>query len=442
MKKNIPNVMLVGRTNVGKSTLFNRLSESVKSLTFNQPGVTRDFISDTITWNNTTFNLIDTGGLVSKPDVSNDPLLGKVQEVVQGLLQQADVIVFVCDGTVGVLPEDRAINKLLFTLKKPILLVVNKIDTHQAQETLHEFYQLGHGTPLAISAQHGTSSGDLLDAIVEHVKKATPNQKEEPEPRYSVVLLGKPNVGKSSLMNLLLSRERSIVSDIAGTTREAIKEPVRFYKETLELVDTPGIRRKRGVTEKLEQMMVHSAFNAIKNSDIVLLLIDGSDGHLSDQELKLAFYAFREHKALILLINKSDLVTTYAEENLTREIDFYDALTRKIPQLHISCLTGLNIGKILPLIDTVWQRHSQQLDNLALSEFLKDALQCKPLYHNGKMLILYKAEQVKTAPITIVLLVNEPKWFGESQLAFFENTMRKKYDLDGAPVRFLVRKRG
>jgi GTPase len=187
--------------------------------------------------------------------------------------------------------------------------------------------------------------------------------------------------------------------------------------------------------------MVHSAFQAVKNADIVLLLVDGSSGRLSDQELKLAFYVFELYKGLIILFNKTDLMTEVAKAELTRELDFYDAFMRKIPQVYISCKTGANTGKIMPLADTVWQRYSQQFSDLELTQFFKDALAEKPLYHQSKLLLLYKAEQVKTAPITIVLFVNEPAWFGPSQLAFFENSMRQRYDLKGVPVHFIPRKR-
>ena len=441
MKNAHPTVLLVGRTNVGKSTLFNHLSESIKSITYDQPGVTRDFISDVVTWNSHTFNLIDTGGLTDRATASIDPLIEQVQEIVAELIQKADLILFMVDGSVGVLAQDRKINSILFKNKIPVMLIVNKTDTAASQEHSHEFYQLGHGEPLYISAQHAKGTGDVLDAIVEHLEKMPQKTREIDKPAYSVTLLGKPNVGKSSLMNLLLKQERSLVSDIAGTTREAIHEPIVFHKETLEIIDTPGIRRKRGVTEKLEQMMVQTAFLAIQKSDIILLLIDGSSGQLSDQELKLAFYTFKEYKALILLVNKNDLIEEYATQTLQEEFSFYDNLFKKIPHLFISCKDQYNIGKIIPLVNSVWQKYSQTFDPHELNDLLRDALANKPHYHQSRMLILYKAEQVKTSPITIILKVNESEWFGESQLSFFENVMRAKYDLAGVPIRFLLRKR-
>lgn len=439
MKKSLPSVVIVGRTNVGKSTLFNRLSDTVKSLTFDQPGVTRDVITNRISWQGVSFELIDSGGIaVAK---THDPMEQKVRAAALDAIKHADLIVFMTDGTTGLLPEDRAINDLLFSLNKTTLLVVNKIDTQHTYDNLYEFYQLGHGEPILISAQHGTGSGDLLSAIVAHLKKAGMDKEIEESPvKYRVVLLGKPNVGKSSLMNLLVAHERSIVSDIAGTTREAVTAPIVFHKETIQMIDTPGIRRKRGVTEDLEQLMVHSAFQAIKRSDIILLLIDGAEGRLSDQELKLAFYVFEQYKGLIILFNKNDITTSLTHSDLAREVHFYNPFLRKIPQLFISCLTGENIGSILPLIDTVWRRYSQRLNDLETTELLKNALSYKPLYHQSKLLILYKAKQVKTAPVTLALFVNEPAWFGPSQLSFFENILREHYDLKGVPVKFSLRK--
>jgi GTP-binding protein len=265
---------------------------------------------------------------------------------------------------------------------------------------------------------------------------------EVQEPAYKVMLLGKPNVGKSSLMNLLLEKDRSIVSPEAGTTREALVERVKFYQEDIQLADTPGVRRMRSVTEPLEGMMVQSTMQALKNSDIVLLLIDGSAEAVVDQELKLAFYAFQsQHKALIILFNKADLVDESTKARFDHALSEYDFFLKKVVTLSISCKTGKNVGKILPTVADVWERHSRQFNQNELTQLFKDASVKKPLYNNKQLLIFYSAHQVATAPITIALHVNKPLWFGESQLAYYENVLRQKYDLRGAPVKFVVRSR-
>lgn len=430
-------VIIVGRTNVGKSTLFNRLSVDVKSLVLDYEGVTRDFIHDVVDWQGTSFELIDSGGISLRK--SNDPLSEKVRLLGISLLETADTIVFVCDGIAGLVTEDREIAGLLHTLGKDVILVVNKTESERGTQEAYEFQKLGFSHTFYVSAQHGLGIGDLLDAIVSSLQHKRITHAQEAT-TYKVVLLGKPNVGKSSLMNLLLERERSLVAPEAGTTREAITESMKFYKETIQLTDTPGIRRKRGVTDTLETMMVKTSFRAVEQADIVLLMLDGSDAQLSDQELKLAFYAFeKQHKAVILLINKDDLIDEYKRSELDHNFELYQHVLKKISILTISCLKRKNIGKIIPLVQKTWERYSQTLPD-SMNDILKQALQERPLYHKTNLLILYKARQLKTSPVTVALFVNEPKWFGPSQMSFFENVLRKKYDLQGVPVRIIIRK--
>ncbi len=434
----LPRVVLVGRTNVGKSTLFNRLSDSVKSITLDYEGVTRDFIKDTIFWNDRSFELIDTGGVSLRK--TTDPIMQEVRDRALDQLEKADVALFVCDGKSGLVPEDREISKLLHKLNKTVILVVNKADVAVAQEHRYEFERLGHKTLVAISAQHGTGISELFTTIIGLIGKSTGI--EEEKPLYRVVLLGKPNVGKSSLMNLLLKQERSIVSDVAGTTREAISEKVTFYQEDLQITDTPGVRRQRSVKEQIETLMVKSSLRALDKADIVLLLVDASQGELADQELKLAFYAFQEqYKALIIIFNKQDLMEHEIHERLTMDTDQYQFLLRKIEQLSISCKTEKNIGKVFPLVKKVWERYSQQFSPEELTILFKNELDKKPLYHKTMPLLVYRVQQISTAPITIALTVNTPDWFGPSQLTFFENLMRAAYDLQGVPVKFVLRKR-
>ncbi len=435
----LPKVVIVGRTNVGKSTLFNRLSVDVKSLMLDYHGVTRDFITDTICWQENCFELIDSGGISLQK--TQDELAAKVQQIVFQLIESADIILFVCDGTIGLLPEDREIGNYLHKLNKKVMLIINKIDRNQAQQLSYEFLKLGFAHEYSISAQHGLGIHDVLNGIIPLLPKKITEDTEKTT-SYRIVLLGKPNVGKSSLMNMLLERERSLVSTIAGTTREAITEPLTFYQETIALTDTPGIRRKRSVGEQLEQMMVKTSFRALDHAAIVLLLIDAASGVLSDQELKLAFYAFEQGKALIVLFNKEDTMNPQQRADLDVEMDRYDYFIKKIPHLFISCKTGKNIGRILPLVKKVWERHSQWLPAEELNRICKDALERTPLYHQSHKLVVHKAEQIATAPVTILLKVNQPLWFGPSQQAFFANVIRNHYDLLGAPLIMVPRKKG
>lgn len=432
-------VVIVGRPNVGKSTLFNRLSVNVKSITYDEAGVTRDILKDTVQWNNKYFTLIDTGGISLRK--TTDPIFEKARLLALSMMEQADIVLMVCDGKVGPVPEDAEIVKLLRKMGRQVILVVNKIDSNTAKETVHEFSQFGYKNTVAVSAQHSHGIGDLLDTIVELLPETTQAAAEE-KLGCRVVLLGKPNVGKSSLMNLLLKKERSIVADIPGTTREAISERVTFYQEDILVTDTPGIRKKHSVTEDLETMMVKSSFRALDDADIVLLLIDASAGQLADQELKLAFYAFtQKYKGLIILFNKSDLKTDDTQERLEFHMEEYEYMLDKVPQLTISCKTEKNVGKILPLIKQVCDRYKQRFSDEELTMLFKDALAKKPLYAKTKLLVIYKVEQVRTGPITLLMIVNMPVWFGPSQLTFFEKVLRRAHDLKGVPIRFVTRKR-
>ncbi len=431
-------VMIVGRVNVGKSTLFNRLTERVKSITLDYEGVTRDFLREEIAWKDALFDLIDTGGIHLKK--THDPLFEAMRKQVLDLVARADVIIFMVDGTVGVLPEDREIAKFIHKLGKPVILVVNKIDSKQAQERYYEFERLGFKRMLGLSGEHGKGIPELLDNVVELLPEHV-SYKPEQKPAFKIMLLGKPNVGKSSLMNALLNQERAIVSEIPGTTREAISEQITFYKEAIKITDVPGIRRKRAVTGELEPLMVKSAFDALRKSDIILLLIDGSSDTLVDQELKLAFYVFQEqYKALIVLINKADLMDEHSEAGLEQSFEAYHYFIKKIPVMKISCKTGKNVGRVLPLIKKVWDRASQRFDDAELQRLFIEAAKKKPLYRARMPLLVYKVRQIRTAPITIEMIVNESRWFGPSQLSFFENILRSEYDMIGVPVKFIVRK--
>lgn len=433
----LPKVVIAGRMNVGKSTLFNRLSVNVKSIAFDHAGVTRDIITDEVMWRGKLFELVDTGGISLRK--TDDEIGEKVRLKALETVHNADIILFVLDAKAGVVLEDRELSKMLHKSGKTVLIIANKAESQADREHSYEFEKLGHKQIFFISAQHGLGVGDVLDTLVEMLPEKH-TIKEEFEPTCRVVLLGKPNVGKSSLMNLLLKKERSIVADVPGTTRESISEKITFYQEDMLLTDTPGVRRKRSVDEPLESLMVKSTLHAVKDTDIVLLLIDASQGTIADQELKLAFYAFSEQcKAVILLYNKTDLIEDYAHEELSRDMQFYQHFLKKVVTLHISCKTEKNIGRILPLVRQVWQRYTMTIPKHELIRLFKEALVRTPLFHKTQRLNVHWARQLSSAPLTILLMVNEPAWFGESQRAFFENILRKQYDLKGVPVRFVVR---
>lgn len=437
MSSTQPVVALVGRTNVGKSTLFNRLSEHVKSLTFDAPGVTRDIIRDVIGWQGHSFELIDTGGIELRR--SSDPIAAQAQAYAINAIEQADLILFVVDGTIGLLPQDREIAQFLHRLQKPVAVIINKIDRKQAAENLYEFNNLGFSVLLPVSAQHGKGIDDLLSWVVENV----PVKKDEPVTQdyaFKIAVLGKPNVGKSSLVNALIQKERFIVADQPGTTREAIGERVRFYQEDIMVTDTPGVRRKRAVDEPLEGLMVQSSLRAVDEADIILLVIDASQGVIVDQELKLAFYVFNQkHKALCILFNKQDIASDVMRADLARSLEPYDYLINKIVTFDISTKTGKNIGKIMPAVHQLWQRHSQQFSDDELTMTLKSAITRTPLFKSRQQLMVKNAHQIKTAPITLMVRVNDERMFGDSERAFLERVMRDAFDLRGVPLVFIFK---
>ena len=431
-----PTVLLVGRTNVGKSTLFNRLITKNKSIVFEQEGVTRDYLEEIVTWNDKTFKLIDTGGLSFKKSTAE--IDKQVQEKVRALLHKADLLLFVCDLKNGLIQEDILIADTLRKTKKPLFLLLNKADnTKVTEDNLPDFYTLGFHEIIPTSAIHGTGIGTLLNKVVDTIPEPTIGEIEKPH--YNIVIVGKPNVGKSSLMNLLIHQERSIVSDIAGTTREAISENVYHCSDLIQVTDTAGVRRKSRVTDDLETLMVKSSLNAVREADIVLLMIDTSEGQIADQELKLLFHAYESKKPIIIILNKADLLEKdlYAKDRLQQNMAEYEFIFTKIPQLFVSCLTKKNVSKILNQVKKVIERCRQDFNATPLLEIVKGELERKPLYHKKTPLKVFSIKSIKQASIpTFLLLVNYPQWFGQTQLGCIENIIRRNYDLKGCPIKF------
>lgn len=435
----LANVVIVGRTNVGKSTLFNKISQTQRSIVLDQEGVTRDCITEKAEWNGVAFDLIDTGGisLVKKQDFISQ----KVYEKVENAITNAAAVLLVCDIQVGITQEDKRIARKLLKLQtdsRKVFLVVNKVENDDTKLRMYEFKQLGFDQVFPVSAHHSLGIGDLLDQVTAVIDAATPQFTQGPlVPR--ITLVGRPNAGKSSLMNCLTKEDFSIVSDIEGTTREALHKRIQFNKSMFELVDTAGIRRQKTVEEGLESMMVKNSLHAIRHAHMVLLLMDSSEAHLSAQILKLAEYAFENGSALILLINKFDLFTPDMIAKLENSMDEYAFIMKKIEVLKISCLDGKNIGKVLPLVQSVWERYELMLNDIYLTDLFKQALLKTPLYRNGKILTFYKAIQTSAAPMRIDLIVRNPEYFGQNQFAFFENVLRKAMVLKSVPIIFNVR---
>jgi len=433
IKNSIPLVVLAGRVNVGKSTLFNRIAKTVRSLAFDQEGVTRDYLKDTVSWHGAAFTMVDTGGLDLKK--STDPIAQHVQQRVRQLVEQADVVVFVADASIGVTSYELELAKMLHRMGKSVIIAANKADIKVSLEHFEEFKRLGATAICPVSAEHNTGINELLDNIVALIPQVKID-KNEPEQTCRVTLLGKPNVGKSSLMNILVKEERSIVTDVPGTTREAITEPIRFYTQTIELTDTPGVRRSKTIKEDLEELMVKSSLSSVRTSDIVVLVVDAQEGRLTDQELKLAFYAFKEGKALIIAINKSDLLEPALEDSWRYHKEEYDFFYKKIEMITISCTTKERVGKLLPLIDTVWKRYITTFDNHDITHLVKQALLHKPLYRKEQRIVVKGIKQTKQGPPTFTLAVNNPKFIEEREYAFFEGVMRKEYKLKSVPIVF------
>lgn len=436
MKNSVAKIVLVGRTNVGKSTIFNRLVKGGNSIVFDRSGVTRDHIQDYVSWKGQTFELIDTGGLVAKRE--RDNIASLLTDKIMHTLSEAHLIVFVGDGKVGPTALDREIARRILREKKETLALVNKCDSSQmAENIMGEFYQLGFKNIMPMSAVHGRGVSELLDYFVEHVPTGKLRRKEAD---CSVVLLGKPNVGKSSLLNLLLRQERSVVSPEAGTTREAIREQLTFYDQAIELVDTAGVRRKRKVDDPLESLMVKSSLAAMRMADIVLLMVDASEERLLDQELKLLFYALEHKKCVVLLFNKVDLLDDIARERLNFNLLEYQFILKKIQRINISCTEVKNIGKIMQAVQAVWKRCQQSIDPSDLDENIKSALIKKPMYSRNELLKVRKIRPLKAAVPTFAVHVDDPAAVNESHVGYLENILRKKYDFTGCPVVLVFRK--
>ncbi len=435
-----PIVAVVGRPNVGKSTLFNKLIGQRMSIVDDTPGVTRDRIFGDAEWLNREITLVDTGGIEPKTD---DLILSKMREQAALAIDMASVIMFVTDLKSGVLAADMEIAAMLQRSGKPIVLCVNKCDTiGGTPPEFYEFYNLGLGDPIAVSAAHGHGTGDLLDAVFEHLPDG--EETEEEQDTINVAIIGKPNAGKSSLVNKVLGEDRLIVSNIAGTTRDAIDTKVVVGDQKYNLIDTAGLRRQSKVIDKIEKYSVLRAKMAIDRSDVCVIMLDAAEG-FTEQDSKVAGLALEQGKACIIAVNKWDLVekdgTTMDSyrKRLMKDFSFMSFA----PIIFISAKTGQRIERLFELVKFVHQQNSMRISTGMLNDILADATaRVQPPSDKGKRLKIYYMTQASTRPPTFVCFCNRKELFHFSYQRYLENQIRSTFGLEGTPVRFVIRERG
>ncbi len=433
-----PIVAIVGRPNVGKSTLFNRIAEKRVSIVDDAPGVTRDRIYADAEWTGHQFALVDTGGI----DFSDtDELLPAMRNQAKLAMEEADVILFVVDGKVGITDVDQAIVTMLRTAKKPVVLAVNKVDNVKAIPDSYEFYALGLGEPIAISAVNALNLGDLLDAIVQSLPEETPEEAEPDTIRVAVV--GRPNVGKSSLVNALLGQERVVVSNIPGTTRDAVDTYLKQDGITFIFVDTAGMRRRGRIDAALERYSVIRSLRAIDRADVVLMLIDAVDG-VTEQDKKIAGYVHESGRASVLVVNKWDLLDKDGKtslrytEMLRQELGFM----QYAPVVFLSALTKQRVTRIPEVVKYAAEQHAMRVSTSLLNQVVRDAVGINPPpTDRGRRLKIFYATQAAVRPPTIVFFVNDQELMHFSYLRFLENKLREAFGFEGTPLKLVVRPR-
>ena len=439
-KKIKPIVAVVGRPNVGKSTLFNALAGEKIAIVKDTPGITRDRIYTDVTWLDHAFTLIDTGGI--EPD-SSDIILSQMREQAQIAIDTADVILFIVDVKQGLVDSDMKVADMLRKSRKPVLLVVNKVDDfNKFLLDTYEFYNLGIGDPIPISAANRLGIGDMLDKVVEYFDEDKMVEEEEDE-RPKIAIVGKPNVGKSSLINKLIGENRVIVSDIAGTTRDAIDTPVKYNGKEYVFIDTAGLRRKNKVKEDLEHYMIIRTVSAVERADVVVLVIDANEG-VTEQDAKIAGIAHERGKGFIVAVNKWDLVekndkTIY---RFTEKVRSTLSFMPYAEMLFISAKTGQRIGKLYETIDAVIENCSLRVATGVLNEIMSEAVAMQqPPSDKGKRLRLYYITQVSVKPPTFVIFVNDKQLMHFSYTRYIENQIRNAFGFKGTPLKFIIRER-
>ena len=434
-----PIVAIVGRPNVGKSTLFNTLAGENISIIKDTPGVTRDRIYADVEWLNVSFTLIDTGGI--EPD-SNDVILSQMRGQAQIAIDTADVIIFMTDLKQGLVDSDSKVADMLRRSHKPVVLAVNKVDSpSRDMAEVYEFYNLGIGDPVPFSAANRTGIGDLLDEVMKHLELEQTEEDEDERPRIAIV--GKPNVGKSSLVNKLLGEQRMIVSDIAGTTRDAVDAAVTWNDREYIFIDTAGLRRKSKVKEELERYSIIRSVTAVERADVVVLMIDATEG-VTEQDAKIAGIAHDRGKGIIIAVNKWDAIekddkTIYRFTNKVREVLSFMAYAEI---LFISAQTGQRLPKLFECIDMVMANQSMRVGTGVLNEIMTEAVALQqPPSDKGKRLKLYYITQVAVKPPTCVIFVNDKERMHFSYTRYIENKIRDTFGFRGTSLKFIIRER-
>lgn len=431
MKK--PLVAVVGRPNVGKSTFFNKVAGKRISIIKDEPGVTRDRIYADCVWLDNAFTMIDTGGIDLK---NNSEVQKNIMIQSQIAIELADVILFFVDGREGLTNQDREVADYLRKTNKPIILVVNKLDNNEIEKS-YEFYELNLGTPFAISSEQSKGLGDLLDEVVNQFK--TKCKIDENSNKTKIAIVGKPNAGKSSLTNRLLGEERVVVSSVAGTTRDAIDTPFQYGDKEYVLIDTAGIRRKRGIElDSVEQYSVLRSIEAIKRADIVILVIDSSE-ELSEQDIRIAGIIHEEKKPSLIVMNKWDLIEKDDKtmNSFSKKLDADLSFMSYYESLYISAKTGQRVTNIMPKIEEILEHNSHRITTSLLNEIIQDAVRMtQPPVHNGKKLKIYYVTQTGINPPTFTFKVNDSKYLHYSYQRYLENVLRKNINLKGTPIEF------
>jgi GTP-binding protein len=450
-----PIVALVGRPNVGKSTLFNRFAGERLAIVDDVAGTTRDRLFGEAEWTGHSFNIVDTGGIDpthgGKTPLSIDSVdfIDEIRTQAQVAIQEADAVLFITDGETGVTEPDREVAKILRRSQKklpdgtywpPIFLVVNKCESQERRDQVSEFYELGLGDPYPVSAIHGTNTGDILDALV---ASFPPQGAEEEDDSIKIAIVGKPNAGKSSLLNKLVGRERVIVSPIAGTTRDSIDTKIEFDGLSVTLIDTAGIRRRGKIEHGVEQYSVLRAFKSIERADVALLMIDATTG-ITTQDAHIAGFILDEWKSCVVLVNKWDAIEKNNETmeeytaRIKNELNFMDY----VPILFISCKTNQRVDQVLPMALRVQEERLARLTTSTLNEIIHNAQDAHPHpTHSGRALKMYYGTQVRSDPPTFMIYVNEPKLMHFTYLRYLENQIRASYGFLGTPIRIVIKGR-
>lgn len=433
---NLGLVAIVGSPSVGKSTIFNRIIGEKKSIIETQRGVTRDRIYSKTSWLTKEFNIVDTGGI----EIENKPFQEQIRIQAEIAIDEADVILFVVDGKIGLTEDDKFVSRMLYKSKKPVILAVNKIDDAHLKNNIYEFYNLGLGEPIACSGAHGVGIGDILDAIIKDLPNKEDTEDDE-SIRFSII--GRPNVGKSSLCNALLNEDRVIVSNIEGTTRDAIDTTFVRNEQRFTVIDTAGLKKRGKIYESIDKFAALRALRAIDNSDICLLVIDADKG-IQEQDKHVVGYAVEAKKAIIIVVNKWDLVKkdnnsmNEFTKNIRKEFKFLDYA----PIIYVSALNKTRVNNIFEILLKVYESYTYSIQTSVLNDIIQEAqmMNESPDFNGGRCRIYY-AQQVNNKPMTIALFVNEPKWMHFSYLRYIENRIRESFELEGSPINLILRKK-